>query len=443
MKALEMTPDRIEYPLELHKTPTESREVVDGYDERYWRFLIDKQREAGTEFVMGKREGSYIWNLEGDRRILECGNSGGVHSLGHRNPEIIRALQDALGYLDAGLWTMPTAEHLALQDTFAASAPVPSICRSVATLSSTCSIDLALLFCFRVTGRRKALAYRYGYHGHGGFAALVTGSEIEGIFGHYPVPEQHSEFFETYGSLELAEDHLKKQDCAALILEPFNYETFSPAAPSYLAELAGLCRKYGTLLIIDETRTGLSRSGKLWMTSHYDFTPDMLILGKGLGGGIYPASAVLTNEAIYDFCMNSTKWGYMSSMAISPIGALVASKVLEIAQRPSLLDNITRLQSAIADSFATLCAMYPDIYFPGSVLGGIATLGLREHSAADVIKRELFQRNVLCHSVSAISPYVVKFFPCLTSDPAIAGEIAGALEDFALEQRRRAMDHGD
>ena len=103
------------------------------------------------------------------------------------------------------------------------------------------------------------------------------------------------------------------------------------------------------------------------MTSHYDFNPDMLILGKGLGGGIYPASAVLTNGHIYDFCMNSTKWGYMSSMAISPIGALVARKVVEIAQRSSLLENVARLQAAIGDSFAALCALYPEIYFPGSV----------------------------------------------------------------------------
>jgi acetylornithine/succinyldiaminopimelate/putrescine aminotransferase len=429
--------------LELNKTTTESRQVIDGYDQRYWRFLIDKQRAAGTEFVIGRREGSYIWNLESDRRILDCGNSGGVHSLGHRNPEVIQALQQALGYLDAGLWTMPTPEHLALQDAFAASTSVPSICRSVATLSSTCSIDLALLFSFRVTGRRKALAYRYGYHGHGGFAALVTGSEIEGIFGHYPVPEQHSEFFETYGSLESIEDHLKKKECASIILEPFNYETFTPAAPAYLPELAGLCRKYGTLLIIDETRTGLSRSGKFWMTSFYEFTPDMLILGKGLGGGIYPASALLTNQAVYDSCMNSTRWGYQSSMAISPIGALVACKVLELAQRTSLLENVAKLQSSITESFAALCALYPDVYSPGTVLGGIATLGLRDRAAADVVQRGLFERNVLCHSVSVISPYVVKFFPCLTSDASIAGEIAGALEDFALEQRRKPMHHRD
>lgn len=184
-------------------------------------------------------------------------------------------------------------------------------------------------------------------------------------------------------------------------------------------------------------RSDPDRPGKFWMTSHYDFVPDMLILGKGLGGGIYPASVVLTNEGIYDFRMNSTKWGYMSSMAISPIGAQVARKVVEIAQRSSLLENIARLESAMAESFAP-CALYPDVYFPGSVLGGIATLGLRDHAVADVIKRKLFERDVLCHSVSAISIHLVKFFPCLTSEPAIAG----ALEDFALQQRHKGTHHG-
>lgn len=423
------------YPLKLMNTIMTSREVVEGYDQRYWRFLIDEQRASGTEFVMGKREGSYFWNLEGDRRVLDCGNSGGVHSLGHRNPEIIQALLDALGYLDAGLWIMPTAEHLELRDALAACAPTRSICRSVATLSSTNSIDLALMFAFRMTGRQKALAYRHGYHGHGGFAALVTGSAIEGIFGHYPVPKEHSAFFEEYGSLDSIAS-LIDEGCAAVILEPMNYETFCPAPPSFLSDVADLCRKRGVLLIIDETRTGLSRSGRMWMSSHYDFEPDMLILGKGLGGGIYPASAVLTTQVIFDNCMNAKKWGYMSSMAISPIGAKVACKVLEIAQRSHLLKNVAQLECSLQDCFADLCATYPDVYFPATVLGGIATLGLRQPGTASIIKRELFARNVLCHSASAIPPYVVKFYPCLTADTAIVGEIADALRDFALSQRR-------
>jgi acetylornithine aminotransferase len=269
---------------------------------------------------------------------------------------------------------------------------------------------------------------------------MVTGSAIEGIFGHYPVPRDHSAFFEEYGSLDSIARSLD-DGCAAVILEPMNYETFQPAPPNFLAEVSDLCHKRGALLIIDETRTGLSRSGRLWMTSHYDVDPDMLILGKGMGGGIYPASAVLTTEAIFDYCMNSGRWGYMSAMAISPIGAIVACKVLEIAQRSRLLENVAQLQSAFEKVFADLCAAYPDVFFPTSVLGGIATLGLTDPAHAATVKRELFKRNVLCHSVSAIAPYVVKFYPCLTSDPAIAGQIADALADIAVEQRRGRTSH--
>ena len=116
-----------------------------------------------------------------------------------------------------------------------------------------------------------------------------------------------------------------------------NYETFKPASAAFLPDLAASCRETGTLLIIDETRTGLARSGTPWMTSRYACVPDPLILGKGLGGGLYPMSALLASPAIYERCMNDGHWGFMSSMAGSPIGLLVAAKVVEIAQRRALL----------------------------------------------------------------------------------------------------------
>ena len=78
-----------------------SAEVFDGYVDRSWRFLAELQRSNDMEFVVGKREGPYIWNIENTRRILECGNSGGLYSLGHRNPEILQTLLEAYGRLDA------------------------------------------------------------------------------------------------------------------------------------------------------------------------------------------------------------------------------------------------------------------------------------------------------------------------------------------------------
>lgn len=406
-----------------------SREVIEGYSAQSWRFLVERQ-----QFVMGKREGSYFWNLEGDRRILDCGNNGGVHSLGHRNPEIIQALTGALEQFDAGNWTMATPEHLALNHMLVASAPAPRLTRTVATLGSTESIDLALMFARRVTGRRKAVAFRHGFHGHSGFAALVTGSDPDGVLQHYSLPTDFGNFFDVYGSAESI-DPCIDDDCAAVILEPMNYETFEPAPAAYLPTLAALCRERGALLILDETRTGLARSGRLYMSSHYDVEPDMIILGKGLGGGVYPVSALLTTQAIYDRCMNQSAWGYQTSFACSPIAAIVALKVLEIAQRDTILQNVVCLQSALTDAFSDLCQTYPDVFTRSWVLGGIAGLALADETAASRIKSDLFKRDVMCHSVSAIEPNAVKFFPCLNSDPAIVGEIATVLGDFARRPR--------
>jgi putrescine aminotransferase len=412
-----------------------SADIVNAYIDRSWRFIIELQRTSGTQFVIGRREGNYLWNIENTRRVLECGNSGGVYSLGHRNPEILQTLIEALGRLDGGLLTMPTREALEFQDAVQASAPYAGICRTVLGLSASDSIDLAIMFSFRVTDRRKVLAFSHGYHGHSGFSALVTGSQTEGLFEHYSLPTAHSVFFPQYASLAALEESISS-DVAAVILEPMNYETFQPAPPDYLTGVAALCRKHGTLLIIDETRTGLARSGRLWMTSHYAIEPDMLILGKGLGAGLYPVSALATTQPIYDECMNTTRWGFMSSMATSPLGAIVARKVLEMSQRPALLENVARLERELAEHFKQLCERFPEVYETAWVKGGIAALGLKDKSWAKTIQGDLFRHNVLCHSVSQIEPTVVKFFPCLTSGPEIIEQISAALEQVAVERDR-------
>jgi putrescine aminotransferase len=405
-------------------------DILTAYVDRSWRFLAELQRFAGTEFVLGRREGSYIWNVEQTKRLLDCGNSGGVHSLGHRNPEVRQALLDALETYDAGLWTMPTQEALDFQDAIAECAPCRSLCRSVLTLSSTDTIDLAVMFAFRVTGRHKVLAYREGYHGHSGFAAMITGSPCEGLLKHYSLPTEFSKFFDKYGDLESILPSIDG-DCAAVILEPMNYETFQPAPDGFLEGLAKRCRETGTLLIVDETRTGIGRSGRLWMTSYYDVEPDIMILGKGLGGGYYPVSAMVTTKPVYDRCMNDDAWGFMSSMAGSPIGAIIAKTVIGIARRPQFLDHVAQLETALTRRLDEVCRRFPDFFAPAWVRGGIAAVKLQKAETARSIRYKLFHRGILCHSVSEIAPRVVKFFPCLTSNPQIADEISSALADIA------------
>ena len=409
-----------------------SKEILSGYVDRSWRFLAELQRSSGMEFVIGEAQGSYLWNLEHTHRLLDCGNAGGVHSLGHRNPELLATLRAALDRYDAGIWSMPTAQSLALQDSLTAMAPSPSLCRCVTTLSSTDSIDLALMFAMRCTGRKKLVAYRHGYHGHGGMAALVTGSDTDGQIAHYSLSRSQTRFFEEYDSAASV-SALLDGECAALILELMNFETFQPASAEFVEQIAADCRRKGIVLIVDETRTGLGRSGLPWLTSHYAVSPDIIVLGKGLGGGLYPVSALVTTQPIYDRCLNEGHWGFSSSMAGSPLGSLVAAKVVEIIQRPELVANVKHLETLLTREFAALCDEFPRVFAPGTVLGAIATLGLRSRADCDAIQPALFKRGVMCHSVSLIEPAVIKFFPCLTSEPGVVTELADALRGFASD----------
>jgi acetylornithine/succinyldiaminopimelate/putrescine aminotransferase len=410
-----------------------TKTIFDAYESRSWRSVVRRQRAQGMEFVIGRRDGAYVWDAGGESRLLDCSTSGGVHALGHRNPELLAALRDALDRgLDGGLWMFPNEPHLALQDMLAATAPGPALCRSVITLAASASNDLALLFAFRMTGRNRVVAYRHGYHGHGGFAALVTGSRDEGISAYYGLTQEYGRFFAKYGELD-AIAALLDDEVAAVILEPFDYETFAPPPAGFLPALAALCRARGALLIIDETRTGLARSGRLWMCEHSGVVPDMLVCGKGLSGGLYPASALITTETIYERCINQHDYAYASSLGGNEISALIGCKVLEIATRPAVLDHVAALEARFSARFAELCRRHQGVFRPGTTLGGIATIGLCNPGHRTRLPRALFAAGVLCHSVSAIEPTVLKFFPVLTADLSIVDEIADALDRFARE----------
>ena len=407
--------------------------ILDGYEARSWRAAAAGQRAAGTPFVLGRRDGAHVWNLEGTHRLLDATCSGGVHTLGHRNPVILAAMHDALDRgLDGGLWMMPNAETLALQDALAA-ASSPKLCRSILTLSASQAADLALSFAFRLTGRHGIVAYRHGYHGNTGFSAMATGGESEGIRAHYNLPDSASRFFDTYGDLGEVEA-LLDANVAAVILEPMDYETFAPAPTGYLAGLASLCRKRGILLIIDETRTGIGRTGPFWMCAGMGVEPDMIVCGKGLSGGLYPVAALVTTQAIHEACINTHAYAYTSSLGGNELASAVGRAVVGVVTASTWAADVAAIEARFGERFAALRQRHQGVFGPGSIAGGIATIGVADRPTATRMARRLFDLGVLAHSVSVIDPVVLKFMPVLTAGTTVADEIADALEAAATSE---------
>ncbi|ODT77297.1 MAG: aminotransferase [Pelagibacterium sp. SCN 64-44] len=409
-----------------------STQVLDEYIARSWRSNAERQRKKGAEFVIGKREGVFMWNLEGTHRLIDCGVGGGVHALGHRHPEVLAELRKALDDgRDTGLWSVPNLPYLNLQDRLASVAPHPGLNRAVITLASTVSVDVAIMFAFRFTGRNKILAFRHGYHGHTGFAAMVTGSPDEGIIDHYNLPKTVCEFFDTYGDLQEISAKLT-DEIAAIILEPMDYESFKLANPNFLVQLQAICRERGTLLIIDETRTGLGRTGKLWASQHYDVQADMMVVGKGLSGGLYPVSALMTREDIYETCMNEHAFSYISSLGGNEISCVVADKVLEIASRPETAQKTAKLNAHFKGKLETLAAEHPGLLGPIYAFGAVFTLTVLDRVKGKQIYANLFKHGVLCHSICETEPPAIKFFPPIMMTPEEA--------DLVVDAVRRSVD---
>ncbi len=409
-----------------------STQVYDEYEARYWKALSQRNRRNGREFVVGKRYGPYIYDAFSDKKLIDCALSGGVFNLGHCNPAVTRALRDGLDSgLDVGLWTFPTTTLLEFQDELCGVMPANTILnRSVVTLSSTDSIDVALQFALKITGRRKVLAYKNGYHGHGGLPVMVTGSAVEGTSTYYNLPDKIGIFFDHYNNIDSVIDKLT-DDIAAIIIEPMDYETWIPAENDFLTELQDLCKTKGVLLILDETRTGLGRSGHMWMTEYYSIAPDILITGKGLGGGIYPVSALVTSCDIYDYCINGHDFGFASSYGGSELSCIVGKKVIEISKNDEFLKGVSTIETSAKYFFSELCKIYPSFFIGYSVIGGILTIQISPQINPSLISRFLYEKGVLCHSVSLVSPPSIKFFPVLNLDISILEYISNILELFA------------
>lgn len=141
-----------------------------------------------------------------------------------------------------------------------------------------------------------------------------------------------------YDNLNALEETLKNNfNVAGFLVEPIQGEA-GVYVPSehYLSKAKALCEKYNVLFIADEVQTGIARTGKLLAVQHEDVTPDILILGKALSGGVYPVSAVLANNHI----MNVIKPGnHGSTFGGNPIASAVAIAALEVVNDENLAEN--------------------------------------------------------------------------------------------------------
>ena len=244
------------------------------------------------------------------REFIDCLGGFGVYTAGHRNPEIVKAVQAQLnryalhsqelldplrGYL-AKLVAMCTPGDL--QYAF--------FCNGGAE-----AIEMALKLARLASGNHYYISTVNGFHGKSLGAVSVTG---KGTYRQPYLPiiqgVQHVEF----GNAAAAETAIKNliavgETVAAMIVEPIQGEAGIVLPPeNYLKDLRAICDHHGVLLILDEIQTGMGRTGTLWACEHYGVVPDILVFGKAFGGGVMPITGIIARPHLWTDDLKDNPW---------------------------------------------------------------------------------------------------------------------------------------
>ena len=372
-------------------------------------------KSAGIEFVLGRREGPYLWDISGQKRLIDCHCNGGVFNLGHRNPEIIATLVHSLQELDIGNHHLISEQRAMLAGRLAQLAP-GNLPYSVFGAGGGEAVDLAIKVARAYTGRVRIISARGGYHGHTGLALAAGDEKWRAPFGP-PAPGFMQVPFNECQALEEAVD----DNTAAIILEtvPATYGMSIPDQ-AYLSHVRRLCDERGVLLIVDEVQTGLGRTGKLWGIEHFGIEPDIMVIGKGLSGGIYPISATCFREEC-EAVFHADPFIHVSTFGGAEVACPVAMKVLEISADPALLDHVQELAAYFAAGFEHLKDGHPKILVRLRQLGMMMGIELVNEQCGPLFSKAAYDCGFLSIYASN-NPTVAQFLPPLTIDRSLAEE---------------------
>jgi predicted acetylornithine/succinylornithine family transaminase len=372
--------------------------------------LADVQaREAAHFLPVVKRlpvalvegRGSRVRDVAG-REYVDLTGGWGVVAIGHCHPALVAAISEQAGRLMQTTNLFYTLPQLDLIEKLAAITPEPLV-RSFVVSSGAEAVEGALKLAHRATGRRHFVATHGSFHGRTLGALSVLGQAKHRDRYAPLLPEQD---FVPYGDLAAMRNAVNDAT-AAVIVEPIQGEGgVNVAPPGYLAGLRELCDAAGALLIADEIQTGIGRTGRWVAVQHDGVVPDVLTLGKGIGGG-FPIAAFMTTEAV----ARTVELGdHGGTYAGNPLACAAANAVLRVIEEEGLVERSAELGARLLARLAEFAAAHPERAEGARGRGLLTGLVLRDEALGAALSLRALERGVL---VNVTAGRVVRFFPAL------------------------------
>ena len=351
------------------------------------QFVLNALRRDKS-LILERAQGSRMWDIHGKVYLDTMSGSAGPAMVGHANPHVTEAISRQLAKLPSTNLLHNSPPVIEFCTRMAAVAP-QGMTKTFLCTGGGEAVEAAIKFAIRVTGRSEVISLTGAYHGQslatmglGGmpiFRKWLPGAVRWPNFRQIPSADTYRPLLgegpDSCGAaihaLEADLDGASSGQVAALLIEivqgPNGHSLF-PA--EYYEGVQRVCRERGVLLIVDEIQTGLCRCGTAWACDLYDVRPDILLVGKALGGG-FPIGAFITRPELIPAGMESEPW-HMLTFMNQPLAAAAGIAVLDIMEEEKLAERAATLGAQATERFRHMARRFDvigDVRGPGLFIG--------------------------------------------------------------------------
>jgi acetylornithine/N-succinyldiaminopimelate aminotransferase len=301
---------------------------------------------------VAKAEGIYFWDQAG-KRYMDMIAGVAVNNIGHRHPAVIDAIQTQL---DKYLHVMVYGEflqdsQLALAENLKSILPDQLNCSYIVN-SGTEAIEAALKLAKRVTGRYELVSTNKSYHGSTHGSMSVSGNEVKKANFRPLLPAVSFITFNDIASLEII-----TTKTAGVLIETVQGDAGMRAPdPKFLKVLREKCNETGSLLIFDEVQVGMGRTGTMFAFEQYDVVPDILVLGKALGGGMPIGAMISSYENMNTFTFNPML-GHITTFGGHPVICAAANACINVLKTEPWIGAVEQKGQLLEDMITS----HPDV----------------------------------------------------------------------------------
>lgn len=415
--------------------------------------FVKMLRTIGFDKGYVRGEGCHLWDAEGNK-YLDLLTGWGVFALGRNHPKVKAILQQLMSRdmpnlvrMDCSLLSGLAAEKLT-------SHTGGDLSRVFFCNSGAETIESAIKFSRCFTGRRDVIYCDHAFHGLTNGALSLNGADFfrerfgDLLPGTRKVP---------FNDLAALEKEVSSKEAAAFVIEPVQGKTCEVVTDGYLAEAQRLCRKYGTLLVLDEVQSGLGRTGKWFCYQHWpDVEPDIVCTAKALSGGYVPVGAVITRPKIMDCVFSSMERCVVHSNTFGQNDMAMAAALasLYVIEEDKLVENAAAMGDYVMTrlkEIAKTCPFVSDVRGKGLMFAldfARPKDGFKLKMAWDMLHKlnfgvfgqmviiPLLQKHRILAQVAGFHTEVIKFLPPITIGKEDLDWFLAAMTDVLADTTR-------